>query len=152
MSTSFGNSDASKPHGTDRPDERVQESMPLLLVEDDDITRDRLEGLLTRARFDVYSVSSAREAREMMRALVFPLVVIDRILGDGDGISLIGELRRRYEPHRVFLMLFSALDSEEERRSGIAAGADDYLSKRSSDEELLGRLTAAKATVRLRSK
>lgn len=127
-------------------------SMQLLLVEDDEIVCARLEAVLARAQFDVQSVASAADAREMMNAVVFPIVIIDRLLGDGDGISLIGELRKCYAQHRVFLMLFSSLDSESERRAGIAAGADDYLSKRASDQELLARLAAARASVKLRSK
>ena len=55
---------------------------------------------------------------------MFPIVVIDRQLHDGVGIDLISELRDRYFKHRVFLMLYSALDSEDERRQGLAAGAD----------------------------
>lgn len=127
-------------------------SMQVLLVDDDEVVCARLEALLAPAHFDVQAVSSARAAREMMSAVVFPIVIIDRMLGDSDGISLIGALRRCYAQHRVFLMMFSALDSEDERRAGIAAGADDYLSKRATDEELLARLAAARATVRLRSK
>jgi hypothetical protein len=38
----------------------------------------------------------------MMRTVVVPIVIIDRMLGESDGIALIGELRRSYEQHRVF--------------------------------------------------
>jgi two-component system OmpR family response regulator len=126
--------------------------MQVLLVEDDELICARLQTLLAPAQFDVQAVASARDAREMTRAVVFPIVIIDRMLGDSDGISLIGELRRSYEQHRVFLMLFSSLDSESDRRAGMAAGADDYVSKRATDDELLARLAAARAVVKLRSK
>lgn len=127
-------------------------SMQLLLVEDDQLICARLETVLAQAQFDVYAVSSARAAREMMKTVVFPIVIVDRMLQDGDGISLVRELRRCHVQHRVFLMLYSALDSEGDRRDGIAAGADEYLSKRATDAELLARLRAARALVQLRSK
>jgi DNA-binding response OmpR family regulator len=130
----------------------VYDSLQLLLVEDDELQRERLEILITAAKFDVVAVASVAEARRAMEALVFPVVVIDRKLGDGDGIALISELRKRYNQHSVFLMLFSALDSPEDRREGLNAGADDYLSKRAPDDELIRCLTAAREKVVLRSK
>ncbi len=146
MSTSKDTSDSTTTRHS------VYETLQLLLVEDDEMQRDRLERLLSTANFSVCAVASVEEARRAMEALVFPVVVIDRKLGDGDGIALLSELRRHYAQHRVFLMLFSALDSDDDRNKGLAAGADDYLSKRTSDEELIQRLTAARDKVRLRSK
>lgn len=130
----------------------VYGSLQLLLVEDDELQRERLELLLSQANFDVVSVASVKEARIAMEALVFPVVIIDRKLGDGDGIELIGELRDQYSKHQVFLMLLSALDSDEDRRQGAQAGADDYLSKRTTDDELLARLRAARENIRLKSR
>jgi two-component system OmpR family response regulator len=130
----------------------VYESLPLLLVEDDPLQRERLELVLSQANFDVIGVASVREARSAMEALVFPIVIVDRNLEDGDGIALIGELRKRYAQHRVYLMLLSALDSDDERRKGVEVGADDYLSKKTSDTELLQYLKAARETVRMRSR
>lgn len=94
--------------------------MPVLLVEDDEIVCARLQTLLAPVQFHVQVVLSARDAREMMKAVVFPIVIIDRVLGDGDSISLIDELRRCYAQHRVFLMLFLLSRSRERaaRRSG----------------------------------
>lgn len=130
----------------------VDGSMQLLLVEGDELICAGWKQCSQRQSSTSMRVSSAAAARAMMTTVVFPIVIVDRILADSDGISLIGELRRCYAQHRVFLMLYSALDSEEERRKGIAARADEYLSKRASDGELLARLTAAGAVVPLRSK
>jgi DNA-binding response OmpR family regulator len=80
------------------------------------------------------------------------MMIIDRELGDGDGIDLIAEFRKLCTPNRVFMMLLTARDSAEEIARGLAAGADDYLSKRSSDEELLTRLRSALRIVKLRTR
>ena len=127
-------------------------SLPLLLIEDDELARARLEVLLSAAEFDVYPVASVVEAREMSRAMVFPIVVIDRGLGQDDGMQLVAELRQRYTPHRVFLMLLTARDSERDKLEGMSLGADLYLSKRVSDEQLLANLHEARGSVRLKSK
>jgi DNA-binding response OmpR family regulator len=127
-------------------------SLPLLLIEDDELARARLEILLSAAEFDVYPVASVAEAREMSRAMVFPIVLIDRGLGQDDGIQLVSELRQRYTPHRVFLMLLTSRDSERDKLEGMSLGADLYLSKRVSDEQLLENLHEARSAVRLRSK
>jgi DNA-binding response OmpR family regulator len=121
----------------------------VLVVEDEGEVRLRLEAILSAADFDVFAVASAGEAREAMEALVFPLVIIDRMLGQEDGIELVGELRRRYAEHRVFLMLYSALDSPEERCRGLAVGADAYVSKRASNELLMKELLEARSKIRL---
>jgi CheY-like chemotaxis protein len=124
----------------------------VLLVEDDDDSRSRVEVLLGGAGFEVLSVGSMKEALEVMEALVFPIVTIDRLLGLDDGIRLVREFRQRYKNHRVFLVLYSALDSAEERERGLSAGADAYLSKHASDELLVNTLADARATVRLVSR
>jgi len=124
----------------------------VLLVEDDPLARERLELLIAAAGFGVFSVASCKEARDAAAAVVFPIMVIDRMLGDGDGIELIADLRRQCSPNRVFMMLLSALDTEADIAGGLAAGADDYLSKRGSDENLLDRLRAAIRTIKFQVK
>lgn len=138
-------------------DEQVAASLAaqaacVLLVEDDPLVRERLEILITSSGFEVISVSSCKEARDAVTAVVFPIMVIDRKLADGDGIELIAELRERCRPNRIFMMLLSALDSPAEIANGLAAGADDYLSKRSSDQQLLGRLRAAIDVIKFQTK
>ena len=127
------------------------QSSCVLLVEDDALARERLALLITTAGFDVFSVASCREAREAVAALVFPIMVIDRMLGDGDGIELIAELRAHCAPNRIYMMLLSALDTADDIAGGLAAGADDYVSKHGSDEELLQRLHAAISVVKFQS-
>jgi CheY-like chemotaxis protein len=121
----------------------------VLIVEDDPGTRELLERELTRSGYDAFLVSSGREARQAMEALVFPIAVIDRTLEDADGIELIAELRKRYAGHRIYIILFSALDSVEEQARGIKAGADAYVSKMSFPSALLSELSKATDVVRL---
>ena len=122
----------------------------VLLVEDDELVRERLQLLFERVGLDMHSAPTAAAARAAMSAVVFPIVVIDRMLpGEIDGIQLIQEFRRRYSDHRVFLFVYSTMDSPEALEQGLAAGADDYLSKKLPDEELLRRVRTAMHLVQL---
>lgn len=121
----------------------------ILLVEDDPLTRERLEVLIEAAGFGVISVASCKEARDAVNAVVFPIMIIDRMLGDGDGLDLIKDLRRRCLPNRVFIMMLTALDTANDIAEGMKAGADDYLAKKTDDRELLDRISAAIRLVKL---
>jgi len=107
----------------------------LLLVGPTDSVR-HVDQLLHRADADVIHVITAREARDAMTAVVFPIVLVDDALGE-DGLSLIGELRRRYGRHRVHLTVLvdGAAPSHLER--ALLAGADDSLDKATTYDALL---------------
>lgn len=121
----------------------------VLIVEDDPAMRKLLERELARQGFETFLVSSAAEARQAMEAIVFPIAIVDRVLEDADGIDLIAELRRRYAHHRIFIVLFSSLDSAEEQRLGMGAGADAYVSKSAFPETLVEQLARGVEVVRL---
>jgi DNA-binding response OmpR family regulator len=115
------------------PDDGARESQGfpcVLVVEDDPLTQARLELLIETAGLGAVSVPSAEKARAALAAEFFPIVIVDRMLEDGDGIALCSEVRRQHLQGRVYLMLLSALDSDSDVAAGLAAGADDYLSKR----------------------
>lgn len=78
--------------------------------------------------------------------------MIDQLLPDADGIELCHEVRRHDEDGRAYIFLLSSLDSPDAVAKGLAAGADDYLSKRSSDAELLEQLKRASLHTRLPTK
>jgi len=110
---------------------------------------ERLALLFEAADLGSICVHSAAEARRALEALFFPIVVIDRVLPDGDGIELCKEVRRLSRDGRAYLLLLSALDTAADLAHGLAAGADDYLSKRASEAELVARVKAASSFVRL---
>lgn len=124
-------------------------SLCVLLIEDDPLTQKRLEILIEALGHAVVSVGSAQQAREAMAAVFFPIVILDRILEDADGLSLCSEIRAHGGTNCTYLMLLSALDSDEEIASGMQAGADVYLSKRLSDAEVMQRLQSAAYNVRM---
>lgn len=120
----------------------------VLLTVSDEFARDRMERLLEAAGLEFARAASAAEARTAMDKLSFPVVVIDRVLPDADGIELCHEVRRHDPDGHVYMFLLSALDSADAIAKELAAGADDCLSRGASDAELLEQLKRASLRVR----
>lgn len=124
-----------------------QDAPCVLVVEDDPLAQARLEHLIEATGLAAVSVPSAEKARAALAAVHFPIVIVDRMLEDGDGLALCGELRRQHPARRIYLIVLSALDSAHDVETGLAAGVDVYLSKRSTDIEFLERLAAARRSI-----
>jgi diguanylate cyclase (GGDEF)-like protein len=124
-------------------------SLRLLIVEDDEILRDRLCALTSAAGFEAHLAASVEQATHALSEEFFPIVIVDRMLGTEDGLELCSQIRHMNLPSYVYILLLTAKDSSAEIVEGLNAGADEYLSKKVSEEELLARLRAAKRIVRL---
>lgn len=123
--------------------------LSVLVVDDDAEVSAMLEALLKHAGYRVVCARSVFMALEALAEESFPIVVIDRGLEDGDGIRLCREIRQSASPGYVYIILLTARDSKEDVVAGLEAGADDYLSKKVSESELIARLNTASRIVRL---
>jgi len=111
----------------------------ILIVEDDAVTGQEILSVLTAdARPELCGTLAAAEAR--MAAHPFDLVVLDRMLPDGDGATAIARLRAAC-PGAMVLVL-SALGQASSRIEGLDLGADDYLAKPFEPGELAARVRA----------
>lgn len=110
----------------------------LLIVEDDELLRDGLYAQLTHAGHTVTSASDGAQAQNLLEAHRFDGVVLDLGLPVIDGITLLGWIRQRLSALPVLIL--TARDGVEDRVQGLNAGADDYLTKPFSMDELLARL------------
>ena len=124
-------------------------ALSVLIVEDDSLARARLQTLVSSAGFIVHTAGSAEEAIYAFSEEFFPIVIIDRVLGATDGMHLSQQIRDLPWPGYVYIMLLTVLDSSEEVVAGLNAGADDYLSKRVTDNEILARLRTASRIITL---
>jgi DNA-binding response OmpR family regulator len=114
--------------------------MRLLLVEDEARLGTLLQATLTDAGFAVDRVNSLADARDALRPAIHDVVLLDRGLPDGDGLTLVAELRASRSETPVLIM--TARDAVIDRVAGLDAGADDYLVKPFASEEMLARLRA----------
>lgn len=120
----------------------------VLLVEDDPLMQAKLTILLGAAGHAVDPVASLSAARQAIAVRNYPIVIIDRVVADGDGISICEQLRRQDGRGRAFVMVLSMLDSSVEVGRGLRAGADVYLSKQASDAEIVAYVDAAMSVYR----
>ncbi|PXA97870.1 DNA-binding response regulator [Nostoc sp. 3335mG] len=114
--------------------------MRILLVEDElDLAR-ALISALERHDIVVDHVSTLEMAREAVQSTVHSIVVLDRKLPDGDGLSVIPEIRRVRAGLPIIVL--SALGAPAHRIEGLETGADDYLAKPFVVDELVARIRA----------
>lgn len=114
--------------------------MRVLLVEDELEAGRLIASLIEAAGFSVDRAASIADARRALARTPHDLVLLDRRLPDGDGLSLIADLRTKRPDARV--MILSAMDSLDEKVSGLDDGADDYVTKPFQGEELVARIRA----------
>lgn len=112
--------------------------MRLLIVEDERALRGVLAERLKKEGYSVDACGDGAEARHYLDAAPYDLALLDIMLPGADGLTLLRELRARGEDTPVLLL--TARDSVEDRVRGLDAGADDYLVKPFSFEELLARI------------
>lgn len=121
----------------------------ILVVEDDPIIRQTEEYALRRAGFEVSSSADGIEGLEMALTQKPDLIVLDLMLPGLDGYRFAEEVRKTSSD--VAIVMVTALDSERDAVRGLDAGADDYIGKPFSMEELLARVRANLRRVRTRA-
>lgn len=100
----------------------------------------RVASDLGRGGHQVIDVSTAKAAHDALLAYPIEAVVLDRLLGNDDAIAMIAEWRRA--GFKTPILVVSSLSGLTDRIAGLAAGADDYLTKPFHTEELDARLRA----------
>ena len=112
--------------------------MRILIIEDD---RDAAQYLAKGLRESGHSAEVAEDGREgLLRAAVEPFdgLIVDRMLPNLDGLSLVQHLRKTGNATPVLFL--SALGEVDDRVKGLRAGGDDYLTKPYAFSELLARI------------
>jgi DNA-binding response OmpR family regulator len=115
-------------------------AMKVLIVEDERKVGQFIERALTEQSHTARLVGSCAAARDALAESAYEAVILDLGLPDGDGLELLREWRGAgfNEP----VLILSARDAVQDRILGLNHGADDYLAKPFSLEELLARVRA----------
>ncbi len=116
--------------------------MRILLIEDEPELAQSVCAVLRKERFVVDHLDRLATAREAAMAGGFDLVLLDRKLPDGDGLSLVPGLRSRNPGIRIIVL--SAWGEVADRVAGLDEGADDYLVKPFAMDEMLARIRAVR--------
>jgi two-component system copper resistance phosphate regulon response regulator CusR len=114
--------------------------MSLLIVEDERRVRAFLTRGLSEEGFVVRDCADGAEALALLEAERFDLVLLDWMLPGLPGIDVLITLRDRGDPTPIIML--TARDTLDERLRALNAGADDYIGKPFSFEEVLARVRA----------
>jgi two-component system phosphate regulon response regulator OmpR len=112
----------------------------ILIVDDDERIRSLLQQFLIQNDYLVSTAEDAEQARTLLSAIEFDLIILDVMMPGQDGISFTAELRELQ--NKTPVLLLTARGETEDRIKGLEAGADDYLPKPFEPKELLLRINA----------
>ncbi|MGN9820896.1 response regulator transcription factor [Streptomyces sp. SD11] len=114
------------------------EPVRVLIVDDEPALTELLSAAVTDAGWQPYPAADGRTALRVARTRAPHAVVLDGMLPDLDGVQVLRRLRQ--ETPRLPVLMLTARDALEHRIDGLAAGADDYVTKPFSLEEVVLRL------------
>ncbi|MBT8139498.1 MAG: response regulator transcription factor [Gammaproteobacteria bacterium] len=114
--------------------------MQVLLIEDDNSVANFIADGFLKRNDSVLRAADGNEGLKLAREKEFDVLIVDRMLPEVDGISIIEQLRG--EDNVTPILVLSALVSVDERVEGLAVGADDYLTKPFDFDELFIRVQA----------
>ncbi|HEY7960294.1 MAG TPA: response regulator transcription factor [Solirubrobacteraceae bacterium] len=111
----------------------------ILVVDDDEVVREALRGVLERAGHDVREAIDGREGLRELYAKPADLVILDVSMPHLDGWATLERIR---EVSDVPVLMLTASEGELERVRGLRGGADDYVIKPFGHQELVARVHA----------
>ena len=114
--------------------------MLVLIVEDNELLRDSLTQGLREAGFSVDAAADGKDGLWLAETGDYDVIVLDLMLPGMDGLTLLSTLRKKQKDTHVLIL--TAKDTVEDRITGLNVGADDYLVKPFSFQELLARVQA----------
>src|SRR5271163_1335169 len=120
----------------------------ILVVDDELEIREGLEALLTSENFEVTVAETGEAGLQRLEDRPFDLMLLDVSLPDRNGLELLREIRRR-EPY-LSIILITAFGSIDMARQAFKSGAQDYITKPWSNDELIAQVSLAIEGRRLR--
>jgi len=117
-------------------------SATILVVEDEPQVQELVAVNLEHAGHRVRRAATAGEAESSIREELPDVLILDWMLPDESGISLTRRLRENERTRSLPILMLTARAMEQDKISGLEAGADDYLTKPFSPKELAARIKA----------
>ncbi len=114
--------------------------MRILLVEDEEGLSQALTEIFKKNRITIDAVLNGTDGLEYAETNPYDVIILDIMLPGIDGITILKTLRENH--NNVPVILLTAKDEISDKIEGLDAGADDYLTKPFSTDELLARVRA----------
>jgi DNA-binding response OmpR family regulator len=117
--------------------------MRVLFADDEIISRTLLAAVLTHLGHESRSASDGGQAWELFQAEPVPLVILDLDMPVLDGLEVCRRIRAHDAGRETFVLILTARDARDDLTEVLDAGADDYVAKPSTPENLRARLEIA---------
>jgi two-component system, cell cycle response regulator len=127
----------------------LPEPPAVLIVDDDELVLARLADLVSGAGYRVHTATNGPAALRLLQSSAASVVVTDLSMPGMDGFELCHRIRQHVHPGYVYVVMLTARDDDADIIAGLEAGADDYVSKRSTSAEFIARLRTAKRVLEL---
>ena len=121
------------------PEKAMAKNNRIIVIDDEPSVREVVKAYLERDGYHVFTAENGSDGLALAERHEPALIVLDLMLPDVSGEEICDEIRARSD---VPILMLTAKASEEERISGLQAGADDYLVKPFSPRELVARVHA----------
>ncbi|MGI9551710.1 MAG: response regulator transcription factor, partial [Aurantibacter sp.] len=112
----------------------------ILIIEDDVAIRENTAELLQLEGYSVLTASNGKKGLEKIIRFVPDLILCDLLMPEMDGFAVLKYLGEHPDLKRIPFIFFSAKSEKVDVRSGLGAGADDYLTKPFELEDLLASI------------
>ncbi len=123
--------------------------MRVLIADDEPISRRMLEAALLRMGHDVIVTCDGEEAWSAIQNSPIRFVIADWMMPNMDGLELVRRIRTLSNQNYIYSVLLTSRNQKQDIIHGLAAGADDYLTKPFDRDELLVRVRSGERIVRL---
>ena len=114
--------------------------LKLLIADDSPVCCKLVESALSAQNFETFFATSGQEAIEIFTQHRPDLVITDWMMPDLTGVELCKRVREDFKESYAYIILLTSMNDKRELSAGLAAGADDYLTKPFEPEELRARL------------
>jgi DNA-binding response OmpR family regulator len=114
----------------------------ILVVDDDADIVELLSFNLKQAGFAIGTAANGIEALKKVRSMKFDLILLDLMLPEMDGFAVCETLRRHADTAAIPIIMLTALSGELGRLSGLACGANEYITKPFSPRLLVSKVDA----------
>ena len=112
--------------------------MRILVAEDEQQLSHVLSSAMTASGYQVDIANNGQEAVEQAKENAYDVIILDIMMPVKSGLEALKEIRAT--GNRSYIMMLTAMGEEDDKVTGLDAGADDYLTKPFSLKELLARL------------
>jgi two-component system, cell cycle response regulator len=121
----------------------------VLVADDSAVYRKLVEHALSAEQYQIVFAKNGREALDLFAEHRPSLVITDWTMPDISGVELLGHIRRDFPESYTYIILLTGMTDTVKVVSGLASGADDYLTKPFHAEELVARLGVGRRMVDL---